>query len=57
MLGDEPRALRHLGEIAALHPSLDDVARIEAGLERVQKGLNLDGAALERWRAVLRGEL
>jgi len=57
MLGDEPRALRHLGEIAALHPSLDDVGRIETGLERVHKGLSLDAAALERWRAALRGEL
>jgi tetratricopeptide (TPR) repeat protein len=58
MLGDEPRALRHLKAIAALRPppSPGDVKRIEEGLERLQKGLNLDGAALERWRAALKGE-
>ncbi len=56
MQGDEPRALRHLTEIAALRPAPDDVKRIEEGLERVRKGLDLDGATFERWRAALRGE-
>ena len=56
VLGDEPAALRHLGLIAALGPTPDDLKRIEGGLERVRKSLNLDAAAFERWRAALRGQ-
>jgi tetratricopeptide (TPR) repeat protein len=55
VLGDEPRALRHLGEIAALRPAPDDRERIEDGLERVSKSLNSGAASLERWRSALRG--
>jgi tetratricopeptide (TPR) repeat protein len=56
MQGDEARALRHLGAIAALRPSPDDLRRIEEGLERVRKSLDLDAAAFGRWRAALKGE-
>jgi tetratricopeptide (TPR) repeat protein len=55
VLNDEPAAVQHLLEIAELGPSSDDLKRIEAGLERVQKWLNLEAAAFERWRSALRG--
>lgn len=56
VLDDEQRALRHLKEIAALSPVPDELKRIEDGLERVQKWLNMDAADFERWRSCLRGQ-
>jgi tetratricopeptide (TPR) repeat protein len=53
---DEAGALGHLKEIGLLDPTADDLKRIEDGLERVQKWLNLEAAAFERWRAALRGK-
>lgn len=57
VLDDEPAAIGYLAKIAALKPEPDKIERIDAGLVRVWKGLNLDGAALDRWRSALRGEL
>lgn len=55
VFGNETDALRHLSSIAALGPSLDNLKRIEDGLEGISKALNLNSAAFERWRAALRG--
>jgi tetratricopeptide (TPR) repeat protein len=54
--GDEPGMLAQLKAIADLAPNADELKRIEDGLERVQKWLNLEPAAFERWRAALRGK-
>ncbi len=56
VLNDEPRALLDLKEISMLKPAPDEIKRIEGGLEHIQKWLNLDVTAFERWRAVLRGQ-
>ena len=56
VLDDEPRALHQLEEIAALRPAPDELERIEEGLDRLQKSLNLAAADFERWRAHLRGQ-
>jgi hypothetical protein len=56
VLTDEPRALLSLEQIAGRRPSPDDLKRIEDGLERVQKWLDLEAAAFERCRAALRGQ-
>lgn len=57
VLDDEQGAMRYLAEIAARRPELNEIERIDAGLERVRKGLNLDGVVLDRWRVSLRGPL
>lgn len=54
VLDDEPRALQHLSEIAALEPSPDELQRIVDGLERLQKWLNIEPAVFLKWRAALR---
>lgn len=56
VLGDSERALCHLADIAELHPSPDDLARVEGGFERVHKLLGLDAALLAEGRARLRGD-
>jgi len=56
VLDDEPRALRHLTEIAGSRPNPDDLKRIEDGLARLQALLNLGADNFERWRKHLRGE-
>ncbi len=56
VLNDEPHALHHLAEVAALRPAPDDLKRIEDGLEALQKWLKLEAVAFERWRAALRGQ-
>ncbi len=55
VLNDEEEALLHLRRIAELGPNPDDLRRIELGLERLQKLLELDDGKLEEWRASLRG--
>jgi tetratricopeptide (TPR) repeat protein len=57
VLDDEPGAIKYLEEIAALRPKPDEIERIDAGLKRIRKGLNLEGAALDRWRSPLGGGL
>ncbi len=56
VLNDEPRALHHLAEVAALRPAPDDLKRIGDGLEDVQKWLKLEAVTCERLRAALRGQ-
>jgi tetratricopeptide (TPR) repeat protein len=56
VLGDEPQALHHLMEIAALRPTLDEIERIEGGLEQVHRALGTDDTARRRCRDALRGQ-
>jgi len=56
VLNDETGAMHYLGKIAALGPAPDDLTRIEGGLERIQKWLNLETTAFERWCVALKGK-
>jgi hypothetical protein len=46
--------MHYLEKIAALGPAPDDLTRIEGGLERIQKWLNLETTAFERWCVALK---
>jgi len=53
--GDKTRAEQEMAAIGRLQASGDEVQRIHAGLEQLQKRLGLDAALLPAWRQLLLG--